>query len=94
MRSANRMVSAIASGMIAKQPRHFVRRLEMAFGIGFEPLADGLDGGLLADAGQDILQRTPRGIVIQHVVGGEQRHARLSRAMRCSRARRRLSSPR
>ncbi len=57
---------------VAKQPRHFLRRLEMAFGIGFKPLADRIDGGLLADAGQHILQRTARGIVIQHLVGREQ----------------------
>ena len=60
---------------IAKQPRHFLRRLEMAFGIGFKPLADGLDGGLLADAGEDVLQAAARGMVIQHFVGREQRHA-------------------
>ena len=47
----------------------------MAFGIGFQALADGIDGGLLADAGQHILQGTPRGMVIQHLVGRQQRHA-------------------
>ena len=75
MRSAKRIVSAIASGQIAKQPRHFVRRLQMALGIGFEPPADGVDRRLFADAGEHILQRTARGMVIQHLVGREQRHA-------------------
>ena len=46
----------------------------MAFGIGFKPPADRLDGGLLADTGQHILQRAARGVVIQHLVGREQRH--------------------
>ena len=59
---------------IAKQPRHFMRRLQMALGIGFKPPADGVDGGLLADAGQDILQRAARGMVVQHLVGRQQRH--------------------
>ena len=60
---------------VAKQPRHFLGRLEKAFGIGLEPLADGVDGGLFADAGQDILQAAARGMVIQHFIGREQRHA-------------------
>ena len=75
MRPANRMVSAIASRAIAKQPRHFIRGLEIAFRIGFKTLADGVDGGLLANAGQNILQRAARGMVIQHLVGRQQRHA-------------------
>jgi len=62
---------------IAEQPRHFAGRLEMAFGIGFEPPADGVDGGLLADAGQDILQGTARRMMVQHLVGRQQRHAGL-----------------
>ena len=61
---------------IAKQPRHFVGRLQIAFGIGFETPADGVDGGFLADASQNILQGTARRMVIQHLVGRQQRHAR------------------
>ena len=60
---------------VAEQPRHFIRGLEMTFGIGFQAPANGLDGGLLANAGQDILQGSARRMVIQHLVGGEQRHA-------------------
>ncbi len=60
---------------IAKQPRHFMRGLEMAFRIGFKALADGVDRGLLANAGQHILQGAPCGMVIQHLVGGQERHA-------------------
>jgi len=60
---------------VAKQPRHFSRRLEVALRIGLKTLADGVDGGLLANAGQDILQRTARGMMIQHLVGRQQRHA-------------------
>jgi len=47
---------------------------QVALGIGLELLADGFDRGLLANAGQHILQRAARGMVIEHLVGGEQRH--------------------
>ena len=60
---------------IAKQPCHFIGRLEIAFGIGFKTSSDGVDRGLLADAGQDILQRAARRMVIQHFIGSQQRHA-------------------
>ncbi len=66
---------------VAKQPRHFGRRLEVAFRIGLKPPADGLDGGLLANAGEHILQRAARGVMIQHLVGGEQRHMGRQREM-------------
>ena len=61
-------------GVIAEQPRHLVSRLEMALGIGLETAADALDRGLLADAGQHILQHPLLGMVIEHVVGRDQRH--------------------
>ena len=59
---------------VAEQPRHFVRRLQMALGIGLEPPADGVDRRLLADTGQHVLQRPAGGMVVQHLVGREQRH--------------------
>ncbi len=66
----------LADGLrkIAKQPRHFIRRLEIAFRIGLKAFADDVDRGLLPDAGQHILQRAARGMVVQHLVGGEHRH--------------------
>ena len=39
-----------------------------------DALADGVDGRLLADAGQNILQGAARGMVIQHFIGRQQRH--------------------
>src|ERR1700722_18986916 len=51
---------------IAKQPRHFLWPLEVAFGIGLQALADGLDGRLLTDAGEDILQGAARRMVVKH----------------------------
>ncbi|MHC2335834.1 hypothetical protein [Bradyrhizobium sp. USDA 4454] len=74
MRSAKRMVSADRIRQIAEQPDHLMRRLEMPLGIGLEPAANGFDRGLFADAGQHVLQRTARGMVIEHLVGGKQRH--------------------
>src|SRR5207302_3777848 len=41
---------------IAKQPRHLLRRLEIALRIGLQTLANGLDGRLFANAGENILQ--------------------------------------
>ena len=43
-------------GAGAEQPRHFLRRFQMPFGIGLKPLAGLFQGHMLADAGDDILQ--------------------------------------
>ena len=59
---------------IAKQPRHLITGLHMPLGIGLQLSADGMDGGFLKNAGQHILQRPPLRMVIQHLVGCEQRH--------------------
>ena len=48
----------------------------MALGIGFEASARRGERHMLADAGHDVLQGAPFGRVIEHVVGGDQRHAR------------------
>ncbi len=66
-------------GMIAKQPDHLGRRLEMPLGIGLQQAAGGLDTGLLADATDDVLQHPPLGQVIEHVIGGDQRDADIVR---------------
>src|SRR5215213_9756840 len=47
----------------------------MAFRIGFQAAAYRLNGCLLADAGEDILQGSARWMVIQHFIGRQQRHA-------------------
>ena len=62
---------------LAKQPRHLGGRLEIALGIGGEPPAGLVDGQMLADAGEHVLQFAPVGVVIEHVVDGDQRHAGL-----------------
>jgi hypothetical protein len=47
----------------------------MPLGIGEEAIARLLDGAMLADAGQDILQRTARGDMGMDIVDGDQRRA-------------------
>ena len=47
----------------------------MALGIGGKQQAGGRQRPVLADAGEDILERAAFGGVIEHVVGGEQRDA-------------------
>ena len=61
----------------------------MPLGIGFEPAAGLVDGDVLADAGDDILQRAPLGRVIEHVVDGDQRNAGVVARSSASRASRR-----
>ena len=79
MRPAKRMVSAIASGKSRNSRAISSARLQMALGIGLQPGGRRLDGGLLADAGQHVLQRAARGMMVQHLVGREQRHLRRER---------------
>ena len=61
-------------GRFLKKLRHFVRRFQMPFGIGFEKPACLVQGDMLADAGDDVLQFAPLGRVIEHIIGGQQRH--------------------
>ena len=58
-----------------EQPHHLRRRFQMPLGIGVEQIARGRDRHLLADAGDDVLQRAAVGRVIMDVVGGEDRAA-------------------
>ena len=56
MRSAKRTVSRDRFGIIAKQPHHLRRRLQMPLGIGFQPRPASSMVRLLADAGDHVLQ--------------------------------------
>ena len=47
----------------------------MALGIRFEEPAGIADRPVLADAGDHVLERPAFGRVVEHVVGGEERHA-------------------
>ncbi len=62
-------------GIGAEQPRHFVAGFEVALGIGEQPISGLVNGDMVADAGQYVLQRTPGGGMGMDVVGGDQGHA-------------------
>src|SRR5271167_3452963 len=57
----------------AKEPRHLLRRFQMALGIGRETIAGYSDRAAFANAGQHILQRAPLGHVIKNIVGRDER---------------------
>ena len=63
------------TGMIAKEGNHLRGGLEMAFRVGREAPAGGVDGAALADAGEQIVEPAPLGDVLVHVAGRDQRHA-------------------
>ena len=58
----------------AEQPVHLLGRLEVAIGVALAPVAERVDGDVVADAGDDILQDAPAGLVEEHVVGDDRRH--------------------
>ena len=60
---------------LGEEPAHLGRRLQVAFGVEREQAAGRLKRRPMADAGDDVEQRAPRGIVHGDVVGGEHRHA-------------------
>ncbi|MNL46108.1 hypothetical protein D3C87_1687930 [compost metagenome] len=64
---------------VLEQAGHFGGRFQPAFGVGLQPAAGSLDGGSLADTGQDILKITLRRAMEKDVVDGQQRQARVRR---------------
>ena len=52
-----------------EQPHHLFGRFEMPLGVGIEQVSGRGDRDLLADAGDDVLQRPPVGRMIMDVVG-------------------------
>ena len=62
-----------------EQSRHFLRALQMAFGVAAEQAAGIVECAALADAGYDIGDRAPLGGVHDNVVDGDERQAGLAR---------------
>ena len=62
-----------------EQPDHLFRRFQVPLGIGIEQIAGVGDRHLLADAGDDVLQRPAVGRMIMDVVGRKDRAAVLLR---------------
>ncbi len=63
-------------GMGGEQPGDFGGAVQMAFGIGRQPLARPRHRGVTADGGHHIVQRAGGGIGVKRVAGGDQRDAR------------------
>ena len=66
------------SRRIAEEARHLGGRLEIALGIDGKAASRGVDRQVLANAGEHVLQFPPVGMVIEHVVDGDERHAGLA----------------
>ncbi len=60
-------------GVAGEQPGHLGGGLQVPVGMAFPPEPGGVNGGALADAGDDILQDAALRHVIQHVAGGDHR---------------------
>ncbi len=60
---------------VAEEACHLGGRFEKSLGIDGEPAAGLVDRQVLADAGDHVLQCPPVGVVIEHVIDGDQRHA-------------------
>ena len=69
------LIVLVPAGMVAEQPDHLGRRLQMALGVGGKAKTGFVDRAVLADAGQHVLQRPPLRAVVEHVVGRDQRNA-------------------
>lgn len=57
-----------------KQPVHFLRRLHIAVGMPLAPETRLVNGAIVPDAGNDILQHATLGHMKQHVIGNNSRH--------------------
>ena len=63
--------------MAAEQPRHLLGLLEVALGAGEAAEAQLVDGAAQTNGRHHVVQRPPLGLVIVHVVGGDQADAHL-----------------
>ena len=63
--------------VLREQARHLRAALQMPLGIGLEAIAGFRDRAFLADAGEHVGERLAAGVVIERVVGGNERRARL-----------------
>ncbi len=66
-------------GKVGKEPRHFLRAFQMALGVDGEQAAGFVNGGLVADAGEDVERFARIGRGVGDAVGGEEREPVMSR---------------
>ena len=79
MRPAISSERATACGIAREQARHLGGGLQVALGVGLEAVAGVVNRAFLADAGEHVGQRLAIGVVIDDVVGGDERGAHLAR---------------
>ena len=60
---------------VGEEPRHFLRAFQMALGVDGEQPAGFMNGGLVADAGENVERFAGFGRGVAHAVGGEERQA-------------------
>ena len=65
-------------GEIGEQAGHLGRALEVALAVGGEEAAGGVEGGVVADGGQHVVQRLVLSLSVAHAVGGEEGEAELA----------------
>ena len=75
-RLASSIVFAIACGIVREKPGHFAGAFQMALGVAGKAEACFVDGAGVADAGEHILKAAAGGVVVEHIVGGDEGHAR------------------
>ncbi|MNV18645.1 hypothetical protein D3C71_1094790 [compost metagenome] len=61
-------------GVAGKKPVHFFRRLHITVGMPFAPETRLVDGAIMPDTGDDILQHAPLGHMEQYVIGHHRRY--------------------
>ncbi len=66
---------ATASGWYGEQPRHLGGGLQVALGIGLQPVARLADPAARADARHHVLERAPLGMVVERVRDSDHRRA-------------------
>src|SRR5437763_16765024 len=67
---------------VVEETHHLGRRFKIPLSIGCKAPACPVDGQVLADAGEHVLQSSPLGMVIEHVIDGDERHPGLRRNLR------------
>ena len=66
-------------GQVGKEPRHFLRAFQMPLGVDGEQAAGFVNGGLVADAGEDVERFAGFGRGVADAVGGDERQAVMAR---------------
>ncbi len=69
----------MASGRSAEEARHFLRAFQIPIGVDGEQPSGFVDGGLVADAGENVQRFARFGRGVANAIGGDQRQAVMPR---------------